>query len=200
MFAQWPRLLCVHIQRIQYLTPEVSLKRPDQVVFERELQVASVSPYVRRLFVSSSSPRGRAAATPANPASSSSRAASSALPSPSPSSPGDTQSASHANANLRPVDQSTAEPRTITTPTTTTPLANVELGALMHRYRLRSLVSHLGVDADSGHYVSLRVAPASAGDTRGERWLRASDTAVAHVSFDDVADSQAYLLFYERVA
>ena len=189
---------------IQYLTPEVSLKRPELVVFERELQVPTVSSYVRRLFVSSSSPRGPAAATSANHAFSSARAASSASPLPSPSSPGDTQSASHANANSRrPVLQSTAEPRTITTTTTTTPttpLADVELGALVHRYRLRSLVSHLGVDADSGHYVSLRVAPASAGDSRGERWLRASDTAVAHVSFDDVADLQAYLLFYVRVA
>lgn len=181
--AQWPRLLCIHIQRIQYLTPEVSLKRPEQVDFERELQVSSVSPYVRTLFVSSS--RGSTTST-------SSAAPSTTNPALPP------RAASSVDAtNTQPVGTED-----------TTATAGAELEAFVHRYRLRSLVSHLGAGADSGHYVSMRVAPSSAGSAtqvprnvaRNERWLRASDTAISHISFDDVADSQAYLLFYERVS
>lgn len=144
-------------------------------MFDREFHVPSVSPYVRRLFVSSSSASRAASAAPAAAAS---------------------------TASPAPEGAAAATPRA-----PLVALADVELEALVHRYRLRSLVSHLGAGTDSGHYVSLRVAPANAGSGSAagpaqgnERWLRASDTAVTNVSFDNVADSQAYLLFYERVS
>lgn len=57
-------------------------------------------------------------------------------------------------------------------------------------YLLKAVIVHLG-DTSSGHFITYR---------RGSNtWFRTSDTSVKEVPFSEVAQSCAYMLFYERI-
>lgn len=57
-------------------------------------------------------------------------------------------------------------------------------------YRLESIIEHRGT-AHGGHYVSYR--------RFGKSWFRVSDNAISHISWRDVRNCQAYMLFYEAM-
>jgi ubiquitin C-terminal hydrolase len=57
-------------------------------------------------------------------------------------------------------------------------------------YRLESLVEHRG-NAHGGHYICYR--------RFGKSWFRISDHTVSHISWKEVRNCQAYMLFYEAM-
>ena len=57
-------------------------------------------------------------------------------------------------------------------------------------YSLRAIVSHIGIHATSGHYVSFI--------QNNSKWYMFNDTIVKEVSAVEVLDQQAYIMFYER--
>ncbi|CAK6960786.1 ubiquitin carboxyl-terminal hydrolase 37-like [Scomber scombrus] len=68
-------------------------------------------------------------------------------------------------------------------------------------YSLVSVVSHLGMKGQQGHYVSDGVHPDAGLDDPADRWLHYSDAQVTEVKGDFVCDlhrGNAYVLFYER--
>ncbi|XP_050410853.1 ubiquitin carboxyl-terminal hydrolase 30 [Patella vulgata] len=66
-------------------------------------------------------------------------------------------------------------------------------------YKLASVVSHQGNEC-SGHFVSYRRNPVPCvKDPMGSKWLFTSDENVRKTSFTQVLNSEAYMLFYERV-
>ncbi|XP_014786998.1 ubiquitin carboxyl-terminal hydrolase 30 [Octopus bimaculoides] len=68
-----------------------------------------------------------------------------------------------------------------------------------HTYRLIAVIEHIG-DVVSGHFVSYRRCPTSkSGEKHSDKWLFTSDTVVKKVSLSQVLNSEAYMLFYEKV-
>ncbi|ESO84641.1 hypothetical protein LOTGIDRAFT_168499 [Lottia gigantea] len=67
------------------------------------------------------------------------------------------------------------------------------------QYKLASVISHIGNEY-SGHFVAYRRTPVpSVKNTMGAKWLYTSDETVKKVSFHQVINSEAYMLFYERM-
>jgi ubiquitin C-terminal hydrolase len=68
-----------------------------------------------------------------------------------------------------------------------------------YNYDLRSVVVHIG-RPESGHFVCYRRGwtPGVGTNNRRASWFYISDAEVKKVSFDEVANSEAYMLFYER--
>ncbi|GAB1608180.1 ubiquitin carboxyl-terminal hydrolase 30-like [Argonauta hians] len=68
-----------------------------------------------------------------------------------------------------------------------------------HTYRLIAVIEHIG-DVVSGHFVSYRRCPTSkSGEKHSDKWLFTSDALVRKVSLAQVLNSEAYMLFYEKV-
>lgn len=65
-------------------------------------------------------------------------------------------------------------------------------------YKLVGVLVHLG-DVFSGHFVTYRRVPSTNGQRFPTRWLYTSDTAVKRVTLSDVLQSDAYMLFYEKI-
>jgi uncharacterized UBP type Zn finger protein len=61
-------------------------------------------------------------------------------------------------------------------------------------YKLMSVIEHKG-DAFAGHYQTYRRAPGS----DENKWVLISDQSVVPISWRDVRNCQAYMLFYEAV-
>ncbi|XP_064619927.1 ubiquitin carboxyl-terminal hydrolase 30-like [Lineus longissimus] len=66
------------------------------------------------------------------------------------------------------------------------------------KYKLTAVLVHHG-DALSGHFVTYRRALPPLGQNFSDRWLYTSDTEVHKVRLSEVLDSNAYMLFYEKV-
>ncbi|XP_074641676.1 ubiquitin carboxyl-terminal hydrolase 30-like [Tubulanus polymorphus] len=64
-------------------------------------------------------------------------------------------------------------------------------------YKLMSVIVHLG-DVFSGHFVTYRRGPIRQGLV-SDKWFCTSDTIVKSVDITDVLQSDAYMLFYQRV-
>jgi len=62
-------------------------------------------------------------------------------------------------------------------------------------YILVAVVVHSG-GINSGHYITYRKGPI--GGKAASKWFYTSDNSVRQVSFDEVAKSSAYMLFYEK--
>lgn len=77
--------------------------------------------------------------------------------------------------------------------TSATTIDNLNMEA-KHRYRLQAVVSHLGTNS-SGHFVCYRRAPVP----NDYQWYYTSDCIVRRVTFKDVLNVNAYMLFYERL-
>ncbi|VDM41164.1 unnamed protein product [Toxocara canis] len=72
-------------------------------------------------------------------------------------------------------------------------VASTDIGELEPSYRLISVISHLGLESTSGHYIC------DIWNQREHRWLHCNDSSVWPISEDDVLHSRtttAYLLFY----
>ncbi|RKP39599.1 hypothetical protein BJ085DRAFT_30830 [Dimargaris cristalligena] len=75
-----------------------------------------------------------------------------------------------------------------------------------HQYRLYAVVEHMG-SINFGHYVAYVASPAhhsadhepTNSEAGGRIWTYCSDSRVRPSRLEEVLDSQAYLLFYERV-
>ncbi|KAI0240480.1 Ubiquitin carboxyl-terminal hydrolase 30 [Lamellibrachia satsuma] len=65
-------------------------------------------------------------------------------------------------------------------------------------YKLVGVLVHLG-DVFSGHFVTYRRSPSMNGQRFPARWLCTSDTVVKRVSLEEVLQSDAYMLFYEKI-
>jgi ubiquitin C-terminal hydrolase len=79
---------------------------------------------------------------------------------------------------------------------TIAPLSYLDAASFMspHRpsvtYQLKSLIVHIGT-ATQGHYVTYRLSD-------DQKWFKLSDEAVTRVKWQEIADSNPYLLFYEQ--
>ena len=61
------------------------------------------------------------------------------------------------------------------------------------RYRLISVVEHLGNFAHKGHYICYSLDPSN-------NWIKFDDKKVIEVDYDHIIDNvQAYVLFYELI-
>ncbi|KAJ5072748.1 ubiquitinyl hydrolase 1 [Anaeramoeba ignava] len=60
-----------------------------------------------------------------------------------------------------------------------------------YQYNLYSVIVHLGQDRKSGHFITY--------SKRGEVWFELNDSNVSHVSQETVSESQAYILFYQKI-
>ncbi|KAL3857435.1 hypothetical protein ACJMK2_012106 [Sinanodonta woodiana] len=68
-----------------------------------------------------------------------------------------------------------------------------------YSYRLTAVVSHIG-DVFSGHFIAYRRSPyLHAQEKFSHKWLYTSDTSVKKVSFEEVLSSEVYMLMYERL-
>ena len=67
-----------------------------------------------------------------------------------------------------------------------------------HAYKLASVVVHLG-DSMSGHFITYRRAPSSNGQRFPDRWVYTSDTEVRKATVSEALQSNAYMLFYEKI-
>jgi ubiquitin C-terminal hydrolase len=63
---------------------------------------------------------------------------------------------------------------------------------LKPKYRLYSVVEHIGIKATSGHYVSYTM-------DSDDNWKRFDDKNIRSVALDTVLEAKAYILFYELV-
>ena len=70
--------------------------------------------------------------------------------------------------------------------------------AARNTYKLVGVLVHLG-DVFSGHFVTYRRAPSTNGQRFPTHWLYTSDAVVKRVSADEVLQSDAYMLFYEKI-
>ncbi|CAH1801581.1 unnamed protein product [Owenia fusiformis] len=61
-------------------------------------------------------------------------------------------------------------------------------------YKLVSVVVHLG-GVESGHFITYRRAPGE----YSHKWLYTSDSMVKRVTLQEVMESEAYMLFYEKI-
>uniref|UniRef100_A0A0R3RTY8 ubiquitinyl hydrolase 1 n=1 Tax=Elaeophora elaphi TaxID=1147741 RepID=A0A0R3RTY8_9BILA len=64
-----------------------------------------------------------------------------------------------------------------------------------YKYQLRAVSVHIG-QAHSGHFITYR---RGIGVQNRSTWYKTSDTEVTPVSFAEVASSEAYMLFYDRI-
>ncbi len=64
-----------------------------------------------------------------------------------------------------------------------------------YRYRLCAVAVHAG-RADSGHFMTYR---RGIGQRSDQLWFLTSDLSVEEVSFEEMKNSEAYMLFYERM-
>ncbi len=67
-----------------------------------------------------------------------------------------------------------------------------------HAYKLTSVIVHLG-DVYSGHFITYRRIPSTNGQRFPDKWLYTSDTEVRKASLAEVLQSNAYMLFYEKI-
>ena len=76
----------------------------------------------------------------------------------------------------------------------------------VNRYRLVSAIVHVG-DVHTGHFITYRRAPSkcqtpvedAVHKSYSSQWLYTSDTFVRKASKEEVYNSSAYMLFYERM-
>ncbi|VDM37852.1 unnamed protein product [Toxocara canis] len=66
---------------------------------------------------------------------------------------------------------------------------------LRYKYQLRSVIVHMG-QPHSGHFITYR---RGIGSDNERSWYKTSDLEVTRVGYSEVAASEAYMLFYDRI-
>uniref|UniRef100_A0A0M3IMV4 ubiquitinyl hydrolase 1 n=1 Tax=Ascaris lumbricoides TaxID=6252 RepID=A0A0M3IMV4_ASCLU len=66
---------------------------------------------------------------------------------------------------------------------------------LKYKYQLRSVIVHIG-QPHSGHFITYR---RGIGADNQNAWYKTSDSQVTRVTYSEVAASEAYMLFYDRI-
>uniref|UniRef100_A0A915AHU9 ubiquitinyl hydrolase 1 n=2 Tax=Parascaris univalens TaxID=6257 RepID=A0A915AHU9_PARUN len=67
--------------------------------------------------------------------------------------------------------------------------------SLKYKYQLRSVIVHIG-QPHSGHFITYR---RGIGADNHNAWYKTSDSQVIRVTYSEVAASEAYMLFYDRI-
>lgn len=170
-FAKLPQLLCLHIQRLVWLSNGQPLKRCEHITFPEYLDMDS---YVYKSQKSNSNQLTSSAFTTigliggaSTPVKRVSRPTDLSL---------DTQMPSMSSVGY--------------------PLEGSKQSLIAkYKYKLCSVIVHLG-DASSGHFICYRRGAQKHNESN---WYYTSDTNVLQVSLNQVLNSSAYMLFYERI-
>ncbi|XP_022085688.1 ubiquitin carboxyl-terminal hydrolase 30-like isoform X2 [Acanthaster planci] len=205
-----PQCLCIHLQRVTWLTNGLPSRREEHVMFPEYLDM---SPYKQMSAVSSvplsrpklmrwTSDLSDDGATPVHtPQSSQSFIGGSFLTDPagrslvggglgqmSPRiSHHATGTAEDSNGRTRVTDHSGE----------VNGIPDAGLKPTEARYRLASAVVHVG-DAFSGHFLTFRRAPSVGNEPLSDSWLCISDECVYTSTAKEVFSQKAYMLYYQR--